>query len=58
MQWIEQGAYVFVSGEKDFTGAKLDEAIIDMMATSGKYSNAVAFFQQLKNEGRFVKEVY
>lgn len=58
MQWIEQGAYVFVSGEKDFTGAKLDQAIIDMIATSGKYSNAVAFFQQLKNEGRFVKEVY
>ncbi|WP_288095861.1 flavodoxin domain-containing protein [Hydrotalea sp.] len=58
MQWIEQGAYVFVSGEKDFTGAKLDQAIIDMIATSGKYSNALAFFQQLKNEGRFVKEVY
>ncbi|RTL53278.1 MAG: sulfite reductase [Sphingobacteriales bacterium] len=58
IQWIEQGAYVFVSGEKDFTGAKLDQAIIDMIATSGKYSNAVAFFQQLKNEGRFVKEVY
>ncbi|WP_298391853.1 flavodoxin domain-containing protein [Hydrotalea sp.] len=58
LEWVEEGAYVFVSGEKDFTGAKLDEAIINILSASGKYPNAIEALQQLKNEGRFVKEVY
>ena len=58
--WIENGAYVYLCGQKDPMSKDVEAALLTVIEERGKLTKegAVKYFEQLKNEGRFVKDVY
>jgi sulfite reductase (NADPH) flavoprotein alpha-component len=59
-QWLETGAYLFVSGEKDPMGKAVEQALLDMIAQKQHtdLSAAAQYLKQLAREGRYAKELY
>lgn len=59
-RWIEEGAYIYVSGTKDPMSKDVEKAILDVIAAQGGKSaeEAKAFLDELKKEGRYQKDVY
>jgi sulfite reductase (NADPH) flavoprotein alpha-component len=58
LQLINNGAYIYVSGEKEYTGSVIEEALFQIMENKNGKEAALAKLQQLKKEGRYVKEIY
>jgi sulfite reductase (NADPH) flavoprotein alpha-component len=59
-EWINGGAYVYLCGEKDPMSKVVEAALLTIIEQEGKLSkeDSVKYFEQLKTEGRYMKDVY
>lgn len=59
-EWLQNGAYCYLCGQKDPMSKQVEAALLEVIAEAGNMSasNAQAYFEQLKNEGRYMKDVY
>lgn len=59
-QWIEGGAYVFISGTKDPMSKDVENTLAQIISEQGNKSaeDAKKYIEQMKKEGRFEKDVY
>ncbi len=59
-EWIQNGAHVYLCGEKDPMSKEVETALLAVIEQEGKLSaeDAAKYFEQLKTEGRYVKDVY
>lgn len=59
-QWIEEGASIYICGQKSPMSVDVTEAITDVIALYREISEeqAAAVVEGLENEGRFHKDVY
>ncbi|MFI5194564.1 MAG: sulfite reductase flavoprotein subunit alpha [Chitinophagales bacterium] len=55
--WLQSGATVYVCGAKKMS-EDVEKAILDVIRQSGKTEDADEFFNQLKESGRYLKDVY
>ena len=56
-QWLERGATLYVCGAKKMS-EDVEKTIIDLIKISGAGNDAEAYINELKTEGRFLKDVY
>lgn len=58
--WIKSGAYIYVCGEKAPMSIEVENEFLSIFQQYGKFSleEAKNYFNQLKEEGRYAKEVY
>ena len=59
-QWIDGGASIFISGTKDPMGKDVEAALLQIIAEQGSKTAAEArkYLEQMKDEGRYEKDVY
>lgn len=59
-EWIQNGAYVYLCGEKEPMSKEVEAALLTVFEKEGKLSteDATKYFEQLKTEGRYAKDVY
>jgi sulfite reductase (NADPH) flavoprotein alpha-component len=59
-EWLESGAYVFICGAKDPMSIDVEETLIKIIEEFGKKTSSEAqhYFEVLKEEGRYLKDVY
>lgn len=59
-QWIEQGAYVYVCGQKDPMSVQVENTLLQIIEQSGNKTKEEAkkYFDELKEQGRYSKDVY
>ncbi len=59
-EWIEEGAYIYISGTKDPMSMDVSKAIIDVISGHGNMNkeNAEKYFEQLVEDGRYLADVY
>lgn len=59
-EWIESGAYVYLCGEKTPMGVEAEKALLQVLETYSGLGAAgtAAYFEQLKEEGRYAKDLY
>ncbi len=59
-KWIQKGAYVFISGEKEPTGKNVEAALLQIIAGQQGVTEqeAANYLKQLQKDGRFAKELY
>ena len=59
-EWIKNGATVYLCGEKDPMSKEVEATLLAIIEEQGKLNNedAVQFFEQLKTDGRYIKDVY
>jgi sulfite reductase (NADPH) flavoprotein alpha-component len=59
-EWIENGAYVYLCGEKDPMSKNAEAALIALIAQQGNMTEEAAkqYFENLKTTGRYMKDVY
>ncbi len=59
-EWIKGGAYLYLCGEKDPMSRSVEEILLKIFMAEGNLNeeHAKAFFEQLKKEGRYIKDVY
>lgn len=59
-EWLESGAYIYICGKKDPMSTDVENTILDIIETYGGRSNAEAlvYLDQLKEQGRYLKDVY
>jgi sulfite reductase (NADPH) flavoprotein alpha-component len=59
-QWIQSGAFIYVCGEKAPMSVDTEKALLQVIETySGLSASAsLSYFEQLKEEGRYSKDVY
>jgi sulfite reductase (NADPH) flavoprotein alpha-component len=58
--WIHSGATVYLCGEKEPMGKEVEATLVAIFAEQGQMSqeDAVKYFEELKNAGRYVKDLY
>ncbi len=58
--WINEGAYVFISGTKDPMSKDVENTLLQIIEQQGKKSidDAKLYLELLKKNGRFEKDVY
>jgi sulfite reductase (NADPH) flavoprotein alpha-component len=58
--WIKSGAYIYVCGEKAPMSIDVEKALLQVIETYSGLTPAdsLAYFEQLKNEARYSKDVY
>ncbi|MBC7587149.1 MAG: sulfite reductase, partial [Chitinophagaceae bacterium] len=58
--WIENGASVYLSGTKHPMSFDVEKILLYVFEQHGNktHDEAKAYWEQLKNEGRYQKEVY
>ncbi|MGZ3948242.1 MAG: diflavin oxidoreductase [Flavisolibacter sp.] len=58
--WLKGGASVYVCGTKDPMSVDVENTLAEIIQTHGnkKQEEAIDFINQLKNEGRYLKDVY
>lgn len=58
--WIQDGAYLYVCGEKSPMSESVETALLQIIAEQGNVEAGAAqtCFEQLKTEGRYSKDVY
>jgi sulfite reductase (NADPH) flavoprotein alpha-component len=58
--WLQSGAYVYVSGQKTPMSVEVEKAVLDVIETNGQMDRTAAleYFNRLKEEGRYHKDVY
>ncbi|MFI5156215.1 MAG: sulfite reductase flavoprotein subunit alpha, partial [Chitinophagales bacterium] len=59
-EWLQSGAHVYVCGAKDSMSADVEESLIKIIEEFGKKTRTEAqhYFEALKEEGRYLKDVY
>ncbi len=59
-RWIENGATVYLCGEKDPMGKAVEDMLVRIAGEQGRLTGdaAVAYIDQLKKDGRFIKDLY
>lgn len=59
-QWIENGAYVFVCGNRDTMSKDVEATLIEIISTEGRLDKreAETYLSGLEEESRYVKDVY
>jgi len=59
-QWINSGAYIYISGTKDPMGKDVENVLLQIFSEQGNKSGKEAkkYLEQLKDEGRYEKDVY
>lgn len=59
-QWLESGAYIYISGTKDPMSKDVENTLLEIIQEQGKKSveEANAYLKKLKDEGRYEKDVY
>jgi sulfite reductase (NADPH) flavoprotein alpha-component len=60
LQWLENGAYLYVCGAKDPMSIDVEKAILDVISTYKKVSpkKAKAYLEKMEEEHRYLKDVY
>jgi sulfite reductase (NADPH) flavoprotein alpha-component len=58
--WLQSGATVYICGTKDPMSMDVENALADIIQTHGnkKETEALEFINELKSEGRYLKDVY
>ena len=59
-QWINSGAFIYISGTKDPMGKDVENVLLQIIAVQGKKSaeEAKKYLEQMKEDGRYAKDVY
>jgi len=59
-EWIENGAYIYVCGQKNPMSIDVENAIIEAIASQRNITteNAKEILEQLETEGKYLKDVY
>lgn len=59
-EWLESGAYVYVCGTKDPMSIDVENALIQIICKEGKRNEeeALQYIDQMKEDGRYLKDVY
>jgi sulfite reductase (NADPH) flavoprotein alpha-component len=59
-QWLQDGAVLYICGQKSPMSTDVEKVIIDVIATQRGISNeaAIQVLETLENEGRYLKDVY
>jgi sulfite reductase (NADPH) flavoprotein alpha-component len=59
-QWLEDGAYFYVCGDKKNMAQDVEKALLDLIAKAGNLdkSKAKEYLQKLSSDGRYLKDVY
>jgi sulfite reductase (NADPH) flavoprotein alpha-component len=55
--WLESGATVYICGAKRMS-EDVEKTILEVIRKSGKTEDAESYFNQLKESGRYLKDVY
>lgn len=59
LQWIDNGAAIYVCGSKDPMSKDVEQALLEILAVKkGGHEAAQKFLDQLHDENRYVKDVY
>jgi sulfite reductase (NADPH) flavoprotein alpha-component len=58
--WIEGGAYIYICGAKEPMSVDVENTLLYIIKGQKKFSDeeAVEYLETLKEEGRFLKDVY
>lgn len=59
-QWISNGAAVYISGSKDPMSKDVEKSWLEIIEVHGKKTKeeAITYWEQIKKEGRYQKDVY
>lgn len=59
-EWLEQGAFLYICGNKEPMSVDVEAALLQIITTHGQLSEAAAenYLEQLKYEGRYLRDVY
>lgn len=59
-QWIDTGAYVYISGTKDPMGKDVENTLLQIITEQGSKTTEEAkkYLDKMKDEGRYEKDVY
>ena len=59
-RWLEGGAYVYVCGTKEPMSVDVEATLLEIIREQGKKTptQAEAWLDELKEAGRYVKDVY
>lgn len=59
-EWIENGAYFYVCGDKDHMAKDVNEALINVIEKEGTMSReeAEAYLKNMQKQGRYQRDVY
>ncbi len=59
-QWIEEGAHIYVCGDKDRLGQSVEKALTNLLVEHGGLSedNARLRLKEMRKNGRYQKDVY
>ncbi len=58
-EWLQNGAFLYLCGEKEPAGRLIEEALLKVFEqATGSETNAKAYFETLKKENRFAKDLY
>lgn len=59
-QWLQQGAHIYLCGDKDRIGKSVEQTILQIIASEQQCSDEQAkqILTDLKREGRYQKDVY
>lgn len=59
-EWLKNGAYIYVCGAKHPMSTDVEEAILKVIIQHGGKSetDAIAYLEQLKENGTYIKDVY
>ncbi len=58
--WLKDGAYLYVCGQKDGMSTDVESVLIELIAKESNQDEVSAknFLEQLEEEGRYQKDVY
>ncbi len=58
--WLQKGAYVYVCGAKHPMSEDVENTLLQIISQFGAKTEdeAIEYLQQLKDEGRYLKDVY
>ncbi len=57
IQWLQNGAFLYVCGAKKMS-EDVEKTILDLIEKSGAGLNPTAYLDELKSNGRYLKDVY
>jgi len=59
-EWLREGAYLYVCGAKDPMSVDVEKTLLEIIQKFGDKSEneALQFLDQMKEEGRYLKDVY
>jgi len=60
MQWIEEGAYIYVCGTRDPMSLDVERTLLEIFGKEKKWDlgQAKLYLEKLKEDGQYIKDVY